>query len=125
MLFDDTKDDIGYAFVRGNDGPLKSSLIAQCTPACFVDMRDSSDPLVLGRQPVWSEAGIQQMSPAKNFDGIVWVANVHPPEMPLARTLMLSGLHYHQQLRWIGFGILAALAVLVVWRIRRWRSRAP
>jgi len=42
MLFNDTNDDIGYAFVRGNGGALKSDLLVHCKPACFVDMRDSS-----------------------------------------------------------------------------------
>ncbi len=38
QLFDDTKDDVGYTFVRG------AKPVPQCKPACFVDMQGTTDP---------------------------------------------------------------------------------
>lgn len=113
MLFDDTKNDVGYAFVRGIGGALKNELVPRCKPACFVDMRGTTDPMLLTRQPVWYEARIEPMILAKNFDGVVWVENIHPPRWPLGTLLAFSGVHYRRQLTGAGLAILLALILCV------------
>jgi erythromycin esterase-like protein len=119
MLFDDANDDIGYAFVRGNDGPLKQELVSRCHPACFADMRGTSDPLLETRQPVWFESQLQNMTLAKNFDGVVWVERIHTPGMPLGKLLVLAGLHYKKQLAAGGLVILFGTAFAIVRLVRR------
>ena len=124
VLFNDTQEDIGYAFVRGNGGALRSQLLLPCKPACFVDMRDTTDPLLLTRQPVWFEAGIQPMIPAKNFDAIVWVRNIHPPRLPLGTLLVYSGFHYRRQLTGVGLASVLALILAVGLLVRQRLSRS-
>ena len=111
VLFDDTKEDIGYAFVRGNAGTLKNELDQRCRPACFVDMRGTTDKMLLTTQPVWFEAGIKPMIPAKNFDGIVWVHDIHPPGIPLGTLLDYSVVHYRWQLAGAALAIVLAFVL--------------
>jgi hypothetical protein len=113
VLFDDTKDDVGYTVVRG------AKPVPQCKPACFVDMQGTTDPSLLTPQPVWFEAGIEQLTLAKNFDGIVWVERIHPPGMPFLRLLFFSGMHYWRQLLGGALTILLALIFSTGWFVRR------
>jgi erythromycin esterase-like protein len=117
MLFDDTKDDVGYAFVKG------VAPVPGCKPACFVEMLGTTNPLLLTRQPVWFESRLEQMILAKNFDAIVWVERIHAPDMPLARLLIFSGVHYWRQLLAAGLVILFGLILSAAWMVRRWVLR--
>ncbi len=114
MLFDDTKDNIGYAFVRG------IAPVPGCKPACFVDMRGTAGPLVLRPQPVWFEFKCRSVRTSMAPCG--W-STIHAPDMPLGKLLVLSGIHYQRQLVGGRLIILLALILSVGWLVRRWVLR--
>ena len=122
MLFNDTTDDVGYALVGGpGAAPLEKHLNARCRPACFLDMRGTTDAWFLDLQPVWVEAHRARMSLAKNFDGVFWVARVHAPTIPLGWWL-LSAIHYKWQLAGLGGAMLAGALWLIARRTLRRRG---
>jgi erythromycin esterase len=124
MLFSDWNDIIGYGRIWGVSGALKRELDAGCAEICFFDLRDvAAGSAVTQPRWVWFEALPKRMTLAKDFDGIIWVRHVHPPQMPLPELLAWCTPRYW---RW-----LAALALLVFvlcaglgarWIVRRGRA---
>jgi hypothetical protein len=66
---------------------------------------------------VWFEKLPVRMTLAKDFDGVIWVRRVHPPQMPLSALLAWCTPRYR---RWLGVVTLALLlaAVCAVWIAR-------
>ncbi len=119
VIYDDTTDDFGYAFVGGDgSGEIPNRLCSPRSPACFLDMRGTADPELLNPRPVWCESHPEQLALAKNFDAVFWVARVHAPNVPLAFWL-LSANHFKWQLAGAAGVMLAALASFMLGKARR------
>ena len=119
VIYNDTTDDFGYAFVGGGGaGEIASQLHAPCSPACFLDMRGTTVPELLSPRPVWWESHREQLALAKNFDAVFFVGHVHAPEVPLAFWL-LSANHYKWELAGVAGVLLAALAAFMLRKARR------
>jgi erythromycin esterase-like protein len=127
MLFSDWNNVIGYGRVWGVSGALKRELDRGCAEICFFDLRDvAAGTAVAQPEWVWFEALPKRMTLAKDFDGIIWVRQVHSPRMPFSALLALCTPRYW---RWLAVYVLALLAVcggvlLIAMRIgRRRRAR--
>ena len=115
MLFSDWDDIIGYGRVWGVSRVLKRELNPGCAEICFFDLRSSAPGSALAHpQRVWFEAIPRRMTLAKDFDGIIWVRHVHPPQMPLSALLAWCSPRYRWWLSGIALVILLA-AVGVFW----------
>jgi erythromycin esterase-like protein len=127
MLISDWNDIIGYGRVWGVSGALKRDLDAGCAETCFFDLRDAgAGAAVTQPERVWFEARPERMTLAKDFDGIIWVRQVHPPQMPFAELLAWCTPRYWQ---WLAVRLLALLvvgagAIWIAIRISRRRRMA-
>jgi erythromycin esterase-like protein len=119
MLISDWNDIIGYARVWGVSGALKRELDDGCAEICFFDLRDVAvGSAVAQPQWVWFEARPSRMTLARDFDGIIWVRHVHPPQMPFSALLAWCTPRYW---RWLS---AVALALLVACGCMGWIARA-
>lgn len=110
MLFSDWNDIMGYGRVWGVSSAPKLRLGDHCPDACFYDVRNAGGEGVLSQeQRVWFEAIPRRMALAKDFDGVVWVRNVHPPRMSLAELVAHCSPRYWRDVAII----LLALSVLI------------
>jgi erythromycin esterase-like protein len=119
MLISDWNDIIGYGRVWGVSGALKRELDRGCAEICFFDLRGvAADSAVERPQRVWFEALPVRMTLAKDFDGIIWVRHVHPPQMPIAALLALCTPRYWWRLAELALALLVACCGMV------WFARA-
>ena len=115
MLFSDWDDIIGYGRVWGVSRALKWELDGGSAEICFFDMRSAAVGSVLAQpQRVWVEAVPKRMVLAKDFDGIIWVRHVHPPQMPLLGLLAWCSPRYRGWLSVLILGFILA-AVCAIW----------
>jgi erythromycin esterase len=126
MLFSDWNYVIGYGRVWGVSGILKRKLGAGCPEVCFYDLRNVDAGSVLAQeQRVWFEAIPHRLALAKDFDGIVWVRTVHPPQMTFAELVADCTTGYWRDVAIIllTLSIFIATAMLIARSILRRRRR--
>jgi hypothetical protein len=130
LIYDDTKDDIGYGRVHADRSALGRLLGDAGKSDYFMNLRPilgspDADPLLLTKQPLWAESGMWPMQLARDFDGVVWIKTVHTPGMPLALIAVFALLHYSNDLEIAGVVLVLAAMTWLVLKIRRRRkSRA-
>jgi erythromycin esterase len=125
MLIDDWNDIVGYGRVWGVSGALKRELDDTCAEICFFDLRSVAAGSVLARpQRVWFEKLPRQMTLARDFDGIIWVRHVHPPQMPLSALLAWCSPRYWLWLSAVVMVLLMA-SVCAIWIARAIGRRRP
>jgi hypothetical protein len=130
LIFNDTKDDIGYGWVHGNQSDLEKRLSGLSNQDYFLDLRQSggslqSDPLITTKQPLWVESEHWPITLARDFDGIIRIKTVHGPGFPLVKFLLFSSLHYTTHLIVLGIVLIIGIILLVIrFLLRRRRRRA-
>jgi erythromycin esterase-like protein len=123
-------EDIGYTRVHSDQGPLAERLRNLSAQDYFLDFRDTgisagNDPVFVSPQPIWFEGQNLSLAVARDFDGIVWIKNVHAADFPIVLFLVLSGKHYIPELIVFGVLFIFGIVFLVVRGIRgRRRKRA-
>jgi len=121
MWFSDWNDIMGYGRVWGVSNALKRALDGGCPAVCFYGLR-GADGVLSRPERVWVEAWpFQRMALAKDFDGIVWVRDVHPPEMTLRELVASCTPRYWERLA-VGVGavlLCLCMAVWLGWLVRR------
>jgi erythromycin esterase-like protein len=120
--------DFGYARVHGARGELGQYLSTLGTGNYFLDVRrvdpgSRAGALLSREQPVWIESSSWQITPALDFDAIVWIKRVHAPDWPPTRLLMLVAIGYRKWLVPCGAILLLGIAGWALAR-RRQRRRA-
>jgi erythromycin esterase-like protein len=129
MLFSDWNDIIGYGRVWGVSSALKRRLDGGCADVCFYDLRGATaDDALSQPQPVWFEATREVMTLAKDLDGVVWVRQVHPPEMTLTEMMAFCTPRYWMYVAARLLALLLFIGVLAligraVWHRRRGKAR--
>jgi erythromycin esterase-like protein len=120
VIFSDVNEDIGYTRVSGISKGLKS-FAQRCSEVCFTDLRNlpPGSPIA-GPQRLWIEARAETIPLANDFDGAIWVADVHPPHLRLPLFLVLSGKHYVKP---VVSCVALLLALLLCWLAYRWHRR--
>jgi erythromycin esterase-like protein len=126
LIYDDTKDDVGYGRVHADRSALGRLLSRTSGADYFMDLRESAqnpaaDPLLVSRELLWAESGTWPMQLARDFDGIVWIKTVHAPGLPMGQLVLFSSLHYIRELEIAGGVVLVGAAGLVVYRMKRLR----
>jgi erythromycin esterase-like protein len=118
MRFSDWDDIFGYGRIWGVSGVVKRELDPGCAEICFFDLRNVGADSVLARtQWVWFEAVPRRMALAKDFDGIIWVRHVHPPQMPFSALLACCSPRYWRWLAAVALALVLA-AVCAIWIAR-------
>jgi erythromycin esterase len=117
---------IGYARVHSDQGALADRLAHLSAQDYFLDFRQTgiasgTDPVFVSRQPIWFEDQNLPLAMARDFDGIVWIKNVHAPDLPFVKLVLFSSIHYEKELIAIGAALLLVIVFLIVRRIRRRR----
>jgi erythromycin esterase len=108
MLFSDWNDTIGYGRVWGVNGALKRELDPGCAEICFFDLRDAAAGSAVAQpRRIWFEARPEQLTLTRDFDGIIWVRHVHPPQMPLSALLAWCTPRYWRRLAELALALLA------------------
>lgn len=117
LILSDVNDKLTYAPVYGAFGRLLQRINALCPQDCFLDLRDTQDPLFVTPHAIWIEALPRKMSLAKNFDGVIWIKHVHAPEMPIGQFVSLATSVYRKPplVYWLA-GFLVSIAALIVLR---------
>ena len=119
MLFSDWNDVIGYGRIWGFSRALKREFDPGCAEICFFDLRSvAADSDLAQPQRIWFEARPSEMELARDFDGIIWVRHVAPPQMPLSALLAWCSPRYWQRLAGVALVLLLA-AVCAIWIARR------
>jgi erythromycin esterase-like protein len=128
LIYDDTKDDVGYGRVHGDQDAVGRRLARLADGDFFLDLRHSalsSDPLFTTPHPVWVESGKWNLALAHDVDGIVWIQTVHAPSLPLGRRLLFGSLHYLTEIAVVTCLVLILLVgtPVYLWMRRRRRRR--
>jgi erythromycin esterase len=106
---------VGYGRIWGVSGALKQELDKGCAEICFFDLQGVAAGSVLARpQWVWVEAVPRRMALAKDFDGIIWVRRVHPPQMSFSELLGWCSPRYWRWLSGAALGMLLAV-ICAIW----------
>lgn len=120
VLFSDVNDDIGYSPIFGISRGIRKFIGQRCPDLCFTDLRNlPPESPMSGPQRLWIEAGQGTIPLAQDFDGAIWVENVHPPRLRLPLFLFLAGKHYFRLFVILGILFLVLLLWLVYRRFRR------
>lgn len=126
LIYDDTKDDVGYGRVHGEFGALGQRMGQLSRGDFFLDFRQTgitagNDPMFVKPQPLWVESTRWSLAVARDFDGIIWIRTVHSPDFPFVKRIVFSGMHYTTELEVLGVVILLGIIFLIVRSVRRRR----
>jgi erythromycin esterase len=126
LIYDDTKDDVGYGRVHGEFGVLGQRMSQLSRGDFFLDFRQTgitagNDPLFVKPQPLWVESTRWSLAVARDFDGIIWIRTVHTPDFPFVKRIAFSSLHYIAELEVLGVVIVLGVIFLIVHSVRRRR----
>jgi erythromycin esterase len=129
LIYDDTKDDVGYGRVHGEFGALGQRMGQLSRGDFFLDFRQTGitagdDPLFVKPQPLWVESTRWSLAVARDFDGIIWIRTVHSPDFPFIKRMVFSGMHYTTEFEVLGVVIVIGILFLIARRIRRRRRSA-
>jgi len=120
VLFSDVNEDFGYTRLYGISNGVRLFIDKACAKVCFVDLHNLpvGSPLA-GRQSLWVEAKDEKLSPMADFDGVIWVKDVHPPRLPLPLLLLFAGKHYVPH----AIAIMVLLVSFIIWWAYKRRQR--
>jgi erythromycin esterase len=127
LIYDDTKDDVGYGRVHGEFGALGERMGQLSRGDFFLDFRQTgitagNDPMFVTPQPLWVESTRWSLAVARDFDGIIWIRTVHAPSFPFAKLMVFSLMHYTTELEVLGVVLILGIAYLIFRRIRSKRT---
>jgi erythromycin esterase-like protein len=117
---------IGYTRVHSDRGLLAERLNRLSPQDYFLDFRQTgiasgTDPVFVSSQPIWFEDQNLPLAVAHDFDGIVWIKNVHAPDFPLLKLVLFSSIHYEYELIGLASALLLVILFFIVRRMRRRR----
>lgn len=128
VLFSDVDDLVGYDRIHSISAAVRTQVDQSCAGDCFVTLRNARAPAFTSLQPIWFENGPYPMQLANVADAMIWIRNVHAPDFPLPKLIILSGIAYVRPPRvYVVLAMLMLLlaAVVLGWRLRRRRAGYP
>jgi len=126
LIYNDLNLDIGYSKIE-NRSKLGALLSKLSEKDFFIDLRSPSltakdYPELFTKQPFEIEGleGDFYINYASDMDGLIWIKKIEAPDWPLFKIILLSSLHYKNQ---IGFIVFAGLGWIIFSRIKKRRKK--
>lgn len=126
LIYNDLNLDIGYSKIE-NRSKLGALLSELSEKDFFINLQSSSltakdYPELFTKQPFEIEGleGDFYINYASDMDGLIWIKKIEAPDWPLFKIILLSSLHYKNQ---IGFIVFAGLGWIIFSRIKKRRKK--
>jgi len=126
LIYNDLNLDIGYSKIE-NSSKLGDLLSKASEKDFFIDLRSPSltaedYPEFFTKQPFAIE-GLKSdfyINYASDMDGLIWIKKIEAPDWPFFKIILLSSLHYKNQ---IGFIVIAGLCWIIFLKIKKRRKK--
>ena len=126
LIYNDLNLDIGYSKIE-NSSKLGDLLSKVSEKDFFIDLRSPSltaedYPEFFTKQPFAIE-GLKSdfyINYASDMDGLIWIKKIEAPDWPFFKIILLSSLHYKNQ---IGFIVIAGLCWIIFLKIKKRRKK--
>ena len=126
LIYNDLNLDIGYSKIE--DSSKLGDLLSKVSEKdFFIDLRSPSltaedYPEFFKKQPFAIE-GLKSdfyINYASDMDGLIWIKKIEAPDWPFFKIILLSSLHYKNQ---IGFIVIAGLGWIIFLKIKKRRKK--
>jgi len=126
LIYNDLNLDIGYSKIE--DSSKLGDLLSKVSEKdFFIDLRSPSltaedYPEFFKKQPFAIE-GLKSdfyINYASDMDGLIWIKKIEAPDWPFFKIILLSSLHYKNQ---IGFIVIAGLGWIIFLKIKKTRKK--